>query len=480
MSINRRKFLKTCASVGSIPYWLSPKSFAQIASSGEAPAPLRFISLFSPHGTVRRRWKPRPVAQANQASDFDISYEGCILAPLAPYKDALMILDGVDYRVLYDNNATGHEGGMVTAVTGSPMIDNRPQASATAHGSIDQYIASHICSDCRLPSLELAIGQAGGSSVYNTFNYGPGGVALPSQNDPVAVVERLLSALGQAAADAAQVAKRQIMLDFLRRDLERLRRKTVGKGLEILDTHLASLDSFASSMRQSSGGTSQCSAENFVASTGFTAGEFTPEITRRQIDLMVEALYCDMTRVASLRLQHAGSGDAMPFIGLNMDIHNDIAHAVPSREDMQSTSLTAAEENMVAVQSWYSSQVAYLLQALQSRPEGNGTMLDNTVILWVNELGNAAIHGNLNVPMMVMGGAGGRLNMGQWLRLSQDQEPDCTNFFAIDRCPGEEPSSRQTAHNHVLVAILRAFGIMDQSFGDPRYQGPLEGMLAES
>ena len=105
---NRRQFLQNCIGGMTLPWLINfdrQVSYAQ--SSGY---PLRLLCIFSPHGTQYRKWRPQAVAGNTQ--DFNIGYERAILGPLQSYKSNMVILDGVDYRVLYEVNATGHEGGM--------------------------------------------------------------------------------------------------------------------------------------------------------------------------------------------------------------------------------------------------------------------------------------------------------------------------------------------------------------------------------
>ncbi|SMF48927.1 hypothetical protein [Pseudobacteriovorax antillogorgiicola] len=117
------------------------------------------------------------------------------------------------------------------------------------------------------------------------------------------------------------------------------------------------------------------------------------------------------------------------------------------------------------------------MSALASRTEADGsTLLDNTVILWVNELGNSGIHGNMNVPWLLLGGAQGKLDMGAWYKLSQDPEYDCTYFFAQEKCSGSDKLALHAPHNNVLVSILNAFGINDNHFGYSGITGQLQGL----
>lgn len=470
MKISRRSLLQQASLYGSTSVLGASKLWA------ETTAPLRLITVFSPHGTIFRRWRPRALIGSYHETAFDIAYSGSVLSPLAPYQDKMLILDGIDYRVLYDHGFTGHEGGMTTCTTGARATSTGPVIADCQHGSIEQYIAKKVSPGAALPTLDLAVGRAGGQSVYDTFNYAPGGIALPSLNNPVQVFDRLLG-IKDSNTSPVSVYKRQVMLEFLQKDIKRLRKIAPSQSQQQLDIHLDSLMGLLSSFENHDQISPTCSLPASPNPSSFQSAESLPLVCQQQIDLLVSALYCRITQVGSLRLTHAGAGTPMPHLGLNIDIHDRLAHSIPAREDLNSNVYTSAQEDMSKVQHWYAQQIAKLMDALASRPEGSGTMLDHTIILWVNELGNPALHANMNVPWIVLGGSSDKFRMGRWLQLSQDFEPDCTYFFAQDKCPGQAPSSRQTAHNHVLVSILRAFGIQDSYFGHPAYQGALTQMF---
>lgn len=162
----------------------------------------------------------------------------------------------------------------------------------------------------------------------------------------------------------------------------------------------------------------------------------------------------------------------MPYAGVNMNTHLDVAHQVGEGHD-------EANLNLVKIHQWYAGEVAYLLQNLASIREGDGTLLDHTMILWSNELGDPAVHAHFNVPHVVAGGTNGKFRMGRYVKYNTVGGYDCGAVQPT--APGCSPENRFAhldAHNALLVAILQAFGHDAQTFNAPAYVGALPGILA--
>jgi hypothetical protein len=162
------------------------------------------------------------------------------------------------------------------------------------------------------------------------------------------------------------------------------------------------------------------------------------------MDMMVAALQCNLTRVASLQWGHSNDQCTYSFLGVNT-LGHDMAH--------NNNNCDPSHAKKLKVFRWYSEQAAYLLNKLNSIPEGGGTMLDNTVVLWVSEFSDSNGHAANKLMWLLMGNAGGYFKSGQVL--------DC--------------NGRSTNDVHAL--LCNAFGIQDRTFGNPAYcAGPLPGL----
>jgi hypothetical protein len=162
-------------------------------------------------------------------------------------------------------------------------------------------------------------------------------------------------------------------------------------------------------------------------------------------DLLVMALGCDITRVASLQWSRSVSNTRFTWLGIETG-HHDLSHHGDDDE--------AAVEALTSINQWYATQFAALLTKLARVPEGDGTMLDNTLLLWCNELGKGNTHSRNDAPYVLAGGAGGALEAGRFLEY--DEQP----------------------HNDLLVSLLNLMGIDDETFGNPEWcNGPLAGLV---
>jgi hypothetical protein len=172
-----------------------------------------------------------------------------------------------------------------------------------------------------------------------------------------------------------------------------------------------------------------------------------PQITRMQVDLMVNSFAADFARIASFQITNSVGQPRMKWLGIE-EGHHSLSHEPDSNED--------AYEKLIQINTWYCEQVAYLAKRLSETPEpgGNGSMLDNTTIVWTNELGKGNSHTRNNIPFVLVGGGLG-WNMGQ----------------AIDY--------KAVPHNRLLMSFCEAMGHPVDSFGNPDYcsDGVLTGLV---
>jgi hypothetical protein len=170
-----------------------------------------------------------------------------------------------------------------------------------------------------------------------------------------------------------------------------------------------------------------------------------PALSRLQIDLLVGALACDATRVASLQYARGLAPTRFSWLGIGEE-HHELSHAGDSDD--------VANDKLTQINAWYAGELAYLLTKLASVPEGDGTLLDNCMVVWGNELAKGNAHNHYPVPFVIAGGAGGYLDPGRVV--------DC----------GDTP------HNRLLVSICHAMGLTGvQSYGDmDTGTGPLPGL----
>ena len=420
-TVSRRSFV---ASLGlaavAAPFVRLVTSVGRARAAG--PATRRLVVFFTPNGTVPARWRP---SGTETAWSFPA---GSILEPLAAQRDRLIVIDGLQFV-----GATNHEGGMAAMLTGSGDA-----ASASRGMSVDQYVAAAIGGETRLRSLELGVAtSAWGGSVQTRMSYVAPGQFAPPDDSPRGVYARLYGDVAPGGADAALLRRRSV-LDAVKGDLAGLRDRLGHEESHKLDQHLTSLRELE---RGLGGGT--CSGGVPVPDVPIHANDNFPIIGTAQMDLLVAALACGATNVASLQWAHTVAPHVFTWAGL-ADGH----HALSHMDDGNAAGVAA----FVTAERWFATQFGYLLDRLAATPDADGgTLLDSTLVVWAKEMGDSRAHVCTDVPFVLAGG--GAFTAGRYLR------------------------TNGASHARLLVSICQAVGLATTTFGNPATgAGPLPGL----
>jgi hypothetical protein len=404
--------------------------------SGEAhaatPGPRRLLVVFTPNGTVHRHWRPT-------GADSDFTFPaGGMLEPLNRHRPNLLVLDGLDFV-----DADNHDPGMAHMLTGSGTARD-----VTGGMSIDQYVASQLGEGTRFKSLEFGVQTSlWGAARSTRMSYSAPGLFVSPEDVPVNAYQRLFGPLtGGASALEKQVRRRKSLLDLARTDLNALAQRVGAEEKQRLDQHLEAL-------RQTEKGLTGptivdgCALPETPISVNAQANAQFPLVGRMQMDMMVSALACGMTRVASLQWSHTIAPQVFTWTGAS-EAHHELSH----KDDAN----TAGIQDFVKCERWFAEQFAYLLDALKARPdlENGGTLLDSTIVLWAKELGDSRLHNCRSVPFVVAGGARSGFRFGRYLRYTN------------------------APHQKLLTSICRALGLPLETFGDAaRSMGTLDGLV---
>lgn len=400
--------------------------FAQVLAPGRARADgtaRNLLIFFSPNGTVHHLWRPQ------RAGDDFVLRPGSMLEPLAPYKDHLVIMEGLD--IFTGNNHSGGMAAMLTNQGGSGTV--------TAGMSLDQYVAAHIGAQSRFASLEYGVlTDIWGSSTQTRMCYQGPGMWVHPDADPRRAYGRMFGELdGDVGVAARRQARRQSVLDIANAELRDLRGRLGTQERLKLDAHMESLAQVERSLFSDV----DCQAPTAPEQLNPANSELVPALTRSQIDLAIAALSCGMTRVASVQLSHTVSPVVFSWVG-NTQGHHTLSHS----DDHNTSSL----DQLVAAERWIAQQFGYLLGRLLETPSPHhdGNLLDDTVVLWAKEMGDSRAHVCTSVPFVL---AGGGFQGNRYLE-----------FDGV-------------SHSKLLVSICQAFGLENQTFGDPTTGlGPLE------
>jgi hypothetical protein len=405
----------------------------------------RFIVFFSPDGSVHENWVPTGTETA-----FTLSR---ILAPLEPNKAKVVILDGVENKVGGYGARPGddHMKGMGSMLTGMGLLPGTTQGGAgdpagLAGGiSVDQTIAATIGADTKFRSLELGVQSGSGGTVWGYSNYSGPGQALPPDNSPASVFTRVFAPqAGNAAAILKQQAERKSVLDVVRQSYTQLGPRLGTEDKAKLDAHLSNIRDLEN--RLTSAG-AVCANPMAPAAMDYRANANFPAVGKLQMDLLVTALACDLTRVATIQWEQSVGNVRFTWADPSITRgHHDMSH--------DGDSVAATLEQLTKVNIWYTEQFNYLLDALKNAKDPDGTsMLDNTLVIWVNELARGNSHSHDKMPYVLAGGAAGALRTGRFLTYNR------------------------VSHNNLLVSCMNLMGLAGNTFGDPAFcTGPLANL----
>jgi len=470
-SNTRRSFLRAMgAGFAALPFArLLEDSVAQAA--GET-LPLKFVTIYHPHGLSAEYWAMKA---GDTETAFDIGYANCSLQPFddaatygKSYKDKLLVIEGIDHL----SNANGHDSAG-TILTGS-RIDGgqKPQ-----NISLDQYLAvtKGLGSATRVTSLSLGVGNDG-TAAGQTLSYSEGGVALPKIIDPAKAFDLLFDGVVGSTADPAAVAaaerKRKLsqsVIDYQKWDIARLKARLAPPEQQKLDQHLTSLSELEKQLGGGMGAGALCmvptrpDGSKFPNLKQYNGGEpYFDAITDAHLDVLAQALACDITRFATLFLNDLSYNNNP--MGLPADNHGSVAHIYSASpignnghpgDGQPDTWLPLAKFNHYAY-----SKVARLMQKLDALG-----VLDSTLIYATSDMGNPALHSTQNVPTILAGGVNGKFRMGRRLKMKPDCPPESI------WCGQNDAVFNPVTNSRILVSIAQAFGQDINTFGtqpDPK------------
>jgi hypothetical protein len=432
------------------------------ATGAEPAFPKRLLLVFEPDGAPAKDystvvdWRPQ-----GSESNFTLHE---IHQPLEAIKHKLVIPWGL--KMTAGGAGENHAFGMAGLWTASTLQE--PSAGANFDGgngnrtgwgsgpSIDQLIAkafgpnapyqrpeNDASPETLYRSVQLGV-ECQDPSSLNRMIYAGADQPLHPEVNPRAAFDRLFKDVvlpgsmpdATDASKVAEAARQQAIVDLVQADLTRLRGRIGAEDFAKVDAHLDALA--ALERRIDTGGGMAPPGLSCAVPSQPSDAAFDVKI-RQMSDIAVAALSCDVTRVMSIQWSYAFSHVRHSWIGLGD--HHNYSHDGQDRR-----------AELTQIDRWYAEQVLYLLERLDSVKEGNGTLLDNTLVVVGRELGSTA-HRMERVPFVLAGGAAGALPMGRFL--SFDGEP----------------------HVKLLVSIARLMGLDINSFGNRETDsGPLTGV----
>ncbi|HET9960022.1 MAG TPA: DUF1552 domain-containing protein [Polyangiaceae bacterium] len=465
--LSRRAVIKGAGSIAIALPWLEAMRPSRPAYAQNASVPLRrFVTIYQPGGTVRQgsskgdRYTPTGNETAFQLSP--------ILAPLEPVKSRLLVVDGLDMKCAdqYVFNVEQHQGGSVGLLTGAiqPEAATYPKSP-----SIDQVLAGRLSNNLPYASLQVAIRWATGKShgkisAMNAMYFQASApyAPIPPRLDPQDIFATLFGSLtGETGTrDSVAALRKKSILDFVDKRYAALSGRLGASDRARLDEHLTKVRELEKRLSSVSApaDAGACKAPARLDTTGYNAtsglnsadnGSLVdsktdskiPEVGEFMMDMLVMALACNMTGVASLQWTDTEAKHTFPWLNLN-EHHHFYQHDGGFRPD-----------ECEKICNWYSQMHLYLLQRMQTVDMGGHSLLDESVVFFGSELSHPPSHAKGNMPFLLAGGDGKTLRTGRWLKY------------------GGQP------HNKLLTALLNVFGDSRTTFGDSRLDStPLTGL----
>lgn len=430
-ALSRRRFLRGFGTLMALPGLEAAAPFAARAASAAAGGgtsvgggkilPVRMAFIYTPNGKNMKTWTPE-----GEGSDYQLSRA---LKPLESVKSEFQVISGLRHEKARANGDGGGDHARANATFLTGMQARKTAGADIRNGvSIDQIAANGVGQLTRLPSLELSCDEprrAGncdsGYSCSYQFNLAWKSETTPlsPERDPKLAFERLFGNGNNSEQDAAR-AKREMLnksvLDFVMEDARALKRDLGYTDNQKLDEYLTSVrdierrlgnaDKFAKEM------------PDYAKPTGIPASY--KEHIRLMFDLQALAFQTDSTRISTFLLAHDGSNRSFPDIGVP-DAHHGISHHQGDPEKL---------EKIARIDEFYSGELAYFLQKLKGIQEGNGSLLDNCMIVFGGGISDPDAHSHDNLPVILAGGGGGTLKRGRHLRVT-DGKPMCNLYVSM-------------------------------------------------
>jgi hypothetical protein len=432
---SRREFIRDLGvGAASLPFLLNLPS---LGFANQARRKQRLVVMFSPNGVIPPAFWPD-----EEGAKFTLKES---LKPLEPFQDRTLILRGVCDRVRGDGDA--HMRGMGCLLTGIELFPGNIQGgSDTPAGwakglSIDQEIKDHLQKDAatktRFGSLEFGVMVPDRADTWTRMVYAGANKPLAPIDDP----RQMFAKLYGHVKDRENLKS---VLDGVQDDLRKVGATVSVEDRRLLDEHAA----FVREMEQELKSTQDEAVGHAVPQPDPAVkreNDNIPKISKTQIDLMVNSFVADFTRVATLQFTNSVGMARMHWLDIP-EGHHELSH-LPDSD-------AKAVDKLTRINQWFCEQLACLAKRLAETPEpgGPGSLLDNTLIVWTNELGKGNSHTLDDIPFVLVGNG-------------------------LDFRMGRSLQYKRAPHNRLLLALAHGMGHAIDKFGNPDFCG--DGPLAD-
>ena len=438
-ALPRRTFLKGVQATLALPL-LEAMIPAATAWAKTAAKPVRRLGfVFIPMGCDHARWTPDGKDTLGELSP--------ILSPLEPVKEQLTVVTNLELENSYPGTHDTSNSGFLSAAFAKHTESSDYYLGTT----VDQLAAKQIGQETQLPSLELSMDldplagvcNNGYACVYqNCLSWSSPTTPLPSEAHPRIVFERLFGEGGSPEERRAALRSRASLLDSFSDDIARLKGALAMTDRVRVDQYLDSIREVERQIQRAEAGAMNNPEPELDRPMGVPAAF--ADHAKLMFDLQALALQGDLTRVITFQLTRELNNRTYPEIGVP-DPHHPTSHHGNDPEKLA---------KIAKINTYHVSLFAQFLEKLKSTPDGDGSLLDNTVYLYGSGIGNPSLHDHENLPILVAGGAACGMRGGQHVKYEN-----------------------QTPLANLHLTLLDRVGVYLDSFGDSK--GTVEDLFDE-
>jgi uncharacterized protein DUF1552 len=426
--LSRRTFLRGAGVTVALPL-LDSMLPAQTPLAKTAATPKnRFCGIYVPHGATMDKWTP-----AQEGAGFEFTES---LKPLEKYRNRVNVVTNLAHPLA---GGVGSDAGADHARSAAVFLSGaHPEKGAVHAGvTIDQVLAEKIGQETPLPSIEMAIEEVGlncgagyGCAYFNTISWRNPTMPLPMENSPQVVFERLFGDGSNSALRLSRKKEDRSILDSVTEKAKRLQSKLDPSDRNRLTEYL---DDIREIERRIQKAEQQSANEGNVPEAPVGVPELFEDHLKLMFDLQALAYRADITRIMTMMYARDTSGATYPNSG-NRDGFHGASHHSNARAKMDSFAL---------INGYHIKMLAYFIEKLQSTPDGDGTLLDHSVVLYGSSMSNGNQHDHDPLPVVVVGGLSGQLKGGRHIVTPQ-----------------------HTPMSNLMLSLLDKFGVQQKSFGD--------------
>jgi hypothetical protein len=422
--LSRRTFLRGSGVTLALPF-LESMLPAQTPSKAAGAVPRsRLAFIFFPHGVTMDKWTP-----ATEGTGFEFTP---ILKPLEPYRNYLNVVSNTYAPMAYGPDASAaanHSRSSAVFLTGAkPEEGSRPMLG----DSVDQVAAKAMGQDTPLPSLELTVEEGGLASPFrNTISWQSATSPLPMENNPQVIFEKLFGDGTNETQRRARRLESRSLLDSVMDQVNALRKELPAGDRGRLNGYLDDVREIERRIQKAQ--TQMDAAKLEVPDTPTGVPDTFEQHIKMLFDLQVLAFRAEITRISTLMLAHELSNVTYPTTGIRDGFHN-LSHHSNNR---------ANKDRFAELNAYHHSILAYFLEKLKTTADGDGNLLDHSLVLYGSGMSDGNQHNHTPLPMLLAGGASGALKGGRHIKLP-----------------------KLTTHSNLLLTILHRAGVKAQKIGD--------------